>query len=634
MTIFLVSLPVNRQRLSSFEAERLHEALSLAAAGAGVETELDCSIVVVGEALEDLAHELAELGPINEGRQSGPGCLVTLSSAGRLTLARLGGSGLPEISVRPPNVSWTSLMPALLAVTIAIVTRRLLSALALGVVTGAVLAAADGSVTGPLLAASAGSAKILLDVLTVDFHVWIFLFTFSLIGMVNVATLSGGMAGLAEALGRLARGSRSTQMATAALGLAIFFDDYSNTVVVGSSMRPLSDRVKVSREKLAYLVDSTAAPIAGLALVSTWIGYEVSLIGDAMADLNLDGSPYALFVRTLPFRFYCLMTIGFVWLNIWLGREFGPMHDAQLRAETTGRVLRPGSRPLSGAAAPSPQGPPLARNALVPVLTVIFATLIGMALNGAGILAPDGLHLAKLADFDFARLMALEDNYLVQCRDGGWVLALASLTGSALAVVMGACYGRVQVLKLVRAWFSAWRILIFAFSLLILAWSIGHVNDQLGTGAFLVSSLADTLPSWLLPVLIFILAAVISFSTGSSWSTMAVLIPAAVPLAYHLGGPVLMVVSVGAVLDGSIFGDHCSPLSDTTIMSSIAAGCDHLDHVRTQLPYAVVVGLSAAFMGYITATFLHPLISCAVALLAFWIILRLVGRPVDSGAFY
>ena len=626
LTAVLAGLPVDEERRAGLSAERLHRDLEKLVRNDKSPTQLTCSYTGHGEESVRVARRIEEMAPLGPGEGTPEPCTVSIRISGGLYRATLERAHHPPQSLSSPRILWTSLLPALLAVALAVALRRLLTALLLGVVVGAALMGADGSAAGLLSGAVPGTGKILYSILTDKFHVYIFLFTFSLIGMVNVASASGGMTGVANALGRLARSSRSTQMSTALLGLAIFFDDYSNTVVVGSSMRPLSDKVRISREKLAYLVDSTAAPIAGLAVISTWIGYEVSLIGDAMKDLGLQGAPYTVFLSTIPYRYYCILTLGFVALNVWMRREYGAMADAQQRARLTGDVVRPGSRPLGGSLSPAVLGRPRAVNAAVPILVVIGLVLTGMTANGAGLLSPSGIHPDAWSRFDIARIFTLHDNYIVQCRDGAWVLAMASLAGSVLAVVLGWRVGKAPLRSLLRSWVSTGRVLLTAFSVLILAWSIGEVAGRLGTGAFLVGALAGTTPPWMLPMIVFGLSAMVSFATGSSWSTMAVLLPASVPLAFHVGGVPLMAVSLGAVLDGSIFGDHCSPLSDTTILSSISAGCDHIDHVRTQLPYALTVALAAVALGYLEATWLNPLFSYLLALTALGIFLRFVGR--------
>ena len=534
--LVLAMLPVDETSRGKADADRLYDALSQAAAASGSIGRYLCKQEAHGRDLLPMASAFAARGPLGAGDPLHSDCTLLLSRDGWRLTAELQGPEIKPVTASTVRIHWTSLLPALLAVTLAMATRRLIVSLLAGVALGAALASGDPSLWGVVKGASAGGIGRLAMVMVDDFRLYIFLFTFSLIGIVNVAVASGGMQGLADALGRLARSARSTQAATVLLGLAVFFDDYSNTVVVGGSMRPLADRARISREKLAYLVDSTTAPVAGLALISTWIGYEVSLIGDAMRELKMTESAYALFIQALPFRFYCILALVFVWLTIIMRREFGPMYTAQIRAATTGQLLRPGAQPLSGAKRPEILGRPLALNALLPVLTVIGAVLVGMAANGAGLLGPWYVNTAAWTTFDWGRLVQLEGNYLIACQDGAWVLAMASLLGTGVALIGGVAAGRAPFGRLVLAWLSSWRVLLLAFSVLILAWAIGDLNGELGTGAYLVAALGSTLSPFWVPVLIFLLGAAISFATGSSWGAMAVLLPAAVPLAYHVGG--------------------------------------------------------------------------------------------------
>ncbi len=626
ISIVLALLPANSDRIAALNAERLHAALKDSCAENGLDYPLSCNFVINQEELVPLTEELERLGPFSGRNGAVRDCTLSISSCGLLLKAQLSGNEITNLETSVPSLLWTSLLPAILAVCIAMATGRILPALATGVICGAVLQHFDATLLAPFSGAGSGTYRVLRNVLLDDFHIEIFLFTFAIIGMVNVASASGGISGLARLLGRMARGTRSTQAATALLGLAIFFDDYSNTIVLGSSMRPLTDKARISREKLSYIVDTTTAPVAALALVSTWIGYEVGLIGDIMKTLNIGGSPYGVFISTLPFRFYCIMSLIFLFANIASGREIGPMSVAQARSFTSGEVLRPGSKPLSGTATQAVSGRELALNAIVPILSVIVLVIIGMAANGAGIISPEGFNSAALSAFDWARLLTFENNYIVMCQNGTWVLMIAAFVGSGLAILLGTLYGNSPLTALFKAWLSSWKVLALAFGVLILAWSIGETNGNLGTGQYLVALLADSLPQWLLPLMIFITGALISFATGSSWGTMAVLLPAAVPLAWHMGGMPLLIIGVGAVLDGSIFGDHCSPLSDTTIMSSISSGCDLMDHVRTQMPYALIVAATAILLGYSIAVLTVPWLSYAVSALVFGLLLRFAGR--------
>jgi len=626
ISLALAFLPANQSRIATLNAERLHSALKETCQENGITYPISYNFVINEDALVPVTEEFERLGAFSGNVGVSRTGTLAISSSGLLLKAQLSGNEIKRIEASTPALLWTSLLPALLAVCMAVASRRILLALATGVVCGAVLQYSDGSLLSPLTGAFLGTYNVVRGVMFDDFHVEIFLFTFALIGMVNVASASGGMSGLARLLGRMARGARSSQAATAFLGLAIFFDDYSNTIVLGSSMRPLTDRARVSREKLSYIVDTTAAPVAALALVSTWIGYEVGLIGDVMKTLNVEGSPYGVFLSTLPFRFYCIMSLILLFVNIVSGREIGPMSEAQIRSLTTGQVLRPGSVPLSGAETPAALGRELALNAILPIVTVIFLVIAGMAANGAGIVTPEGFNAAAASVFDWNRFFTFEDNYIVLCQDGTWILMIAAFIGSALAVIMGVLYGKAPLFALIKAWIASWKVLALAFGVLILAWSIGDTNGNLGTGQYLVALLADSLPLWLLPLMIFIIGALISFATGSSWGTMAVLLPAAVPLAWHMGGMPLMIIGVGAVLDGSIFGDHCSPLSDTTIMSSISSGCDLMDHVRTQAPYALIAAAAAMITGYSIAILSIPWLSYIISSVVFILLFRFAGK--------
>ena len=617
--LLLSLIPVNPARLHENEARRVVDSLPLCGES-GPE-------LVVSAPVEDLRPLAKEIETrCNSSRKTSGQTAFSLTRAGnRLTLASSQQDTFSPVSVT--RAHWSALIPALLAVALAIATRLLLPSLLVGLCAGALLHGLDGTWIGPLAGASVGTGHILYSVMTDEFHVWIFVFTFSLIGMVNVMSAGGGIEGVARLLTRIAGKARSTQAATALMGLAVFFDDYSNAVVVGASMRPLSDRARIAREKLAFLIDSTAAPVAGLAVISTWIGYEIGLIGTGLDEIGLNPSPFSVFLAALPFRFYCIFTLLFIAVNVWTGREYGSMREACRRALDSGEVLRPGSHPLAGATSPDAKGEPRALGAILPVAVVIASVLMGMVLDGAGFFGDVSLREAAQA-FDWSKIFALEGSYLTLGENGAMVLAYAALLGSLLALVLGLALGGAPFSWLVRAWFSAGKTLLLAFGVLILAWALGHVNGLLGTSSFIVSSLAGDTPPWALPVVVFFIAGGISFATGSSWGTMAVLLPAVIPLAHHVGGLPLLLVTVGTVLDGSIFGDHCSPLSDTTIMASIAANCDHIDHVRTQFPYSFTIAVAALGVGYLWVQWVPPWVSYLLAPVVFFMIFKLFGRRV------
>ena len=551
------------------------------------------------------------------------GCLALALALGFCAL-------LPEVD----GASGWGLFPPILAILIGILTRRLILGLSLAVVAGAFLATTEPT-TSDFLTTVLG--KVIFTYLYAPvfnaFSGYILAFTACLIGMVRVTSLAGGNRGIAELLSRGAGGARSSRLATFLMGLAIFFDDYANTIVVGSTMRPITDRFRVSREKLAYLVDSTAAPIAGLAIISTWIGYEVGLFEDLMNDLGTGYSGYQLFFAALPSRFYCIFTLIFVISSVLLGRDFGPMRRAEIRARDTGKVLADGSRPMTGQyneVTTADHVDPKWWVAALPVLMVVAAVIAGMGLDTRT--NPEVIEASAHGMFSSAYWAAAFKN-----ADSAGVLFRASILGALAAFTLALTRRRTDTNKTaitlsdaVSTFFRGVWGVWYAFAILILAWAIKAVCDDVGTGAYLTELLSPVISPILLPLLIFLLASVVAFSIGTSWTTMAILIPTVVPLAHSLGGMPLTILAAAAVLDGAIFGDHCSPISDTTVLSSIASSCDHLAHVKTQMPYALATMLVAAVFGYVGTTLLYPsYVGLLLGFVALVLLLRLIGKSPD-----
>ena len=472
--------------------------------------------------------------------------------------------------------------------------------------------------------------------LTDSFQLFILAFTVSLIGMVRVVAVAGGTRGIAEALARSAHGRPRARLATWLLGVAIFFDDYANTLVVGTTMRPVCDRLRISREKLAYLVDSTAAPVAGVAVISTWIGYEVGLLQDAMDELGAGISGYELFFRALSSRFYCWLAILFVGATVLLRRDAGPMLAAERRAATRGEVLRPGAVPLTGSGAERNLEPPEGvtpdwRLAAAPVLVVLVGVILGMQWDAWG--HPD----VRSARLEVGILGPSYWTAVLGNAAGAKVMFLAAVAGSATAFLLAVSRRREDGSRPVSAWMAlrAWLGGVTGFHralvILVLAWAIKEACGAVDTSGYLVAALGDSMPPHLLPVLVFLLAAAVAFSIGTSWTTMAILLPTTLPLAHALGGLPTTVLVAAAVLDGAIFGDHCSPISDTTVLSSVAAGCDHLDHVKTQVPYALGIMSVAAVFGYLGTAVAYPAwVGLVLGIAVSWGGLRLLGEDPDT----
>ena len=493
----------------------------------------------------------------------------------------------------------------------ALATNRVFPSLGVAVVAGGLLHAggsSSGGLSWPLTGFTDAARFVGQSVWPANgdpAHLQILLLVVLMMAMVSVMLVGGGLHGVARRLARYARSPQSTQFVTVLMGLVVFFDDYANTMIVGPTMRPLSDRQRVSREKLAFIVDATAAPVAGLALVSTWIGYEVGLLGETADSLGLAKDGYAMFLDAVGFRFYCLGMIAFMVCNALSGEDFGAMAGAERRARQLGKPLDDNARPITTraftAVQPHPQARILARVGIVPVLGLLLAFLGGMWVSGGGWAAFGSDRLAPLRISVWREALNQADNNLL--------LALAAAFGLLVAVLMTLAVARAPAPAVAKAMLLGARSSLLPVAILVMAWSLTETCDALGTGPFLASILVGSLPPAVYPPLVFLVACLISFATGTSWGTMAILIPTALPVAFQLDGQsygLVTIVSIAAVLDGAIFGDHCSPISDTTILSSAASSCDHLAHVRTQLPYSLFVAGLALSMGYVPAALGTP----------------------------
>ncbi|MFT7680131.1 MAG: Na+/H+ antiporter NhaC [Planctomycetota bacterium] len=537
-----------------------------------------------------------------------------------------------------PN-QW-NLLPPLIAIFFAILLRKPVISLLAGVVLGAVLVpwlSGSGMAEALMLGLQSVPMKYLADQLQDNERTYLILFVVFMLAMVGVITRAGGIRGMMDRLSRYAEGARASQTTTWIMGLAIFFDDYANTILVGTTMRPLMDKAKVSREKLAYIVDSTAAPVAGISIFSTWIAFEVSTFSSSLPDAGIAASEgYGIFLQTLPYRFYCLLTLFFVALVTMSGRDFGPMLKAECRARG-GKLLADGATPLGGGndadLEAAPGVTPLARVALIPLATFLFSTLY-MILQSGGAFAA-GVDLTSSEAW----------TQILYNGSGAYPLMVGSAAGLIIAVILARTRG-LDPAAIVSAGWSSLRSMGVAILILYLAWMIGGVCKELGTAGYLAVLLGDSIPDIVLPVMLFILSAAVAFSTGSSWSTMSILLPLVVGLSFRLGsngsvgGELLMVMSIGAVLEGAIFGDHCSPISDTTVMSSIASGSDHIDHVRTQAPYAALTMLVALLIGYFPAAFFAgdigkalPFMCLALGALALVFVLFTRGKKATAEMF-
>ena len=546
---------------------------------------------------------------------------------------------------------WT-LIPPLLALLLAFLTRNVILSLFLGVLSGTwMVALVSGDLLGSITGAFFNSTDYFIGTLADRWDAGIIMQVLVIGALIALITRMGGMRAIADLVVKIAKGPRSAQITMWISSWVIFFDDYANALIIGPIMRPLCDKYRISREKLAYIVDSTAAPVAGIMLISTWIGTELVNINEGLAIAGVTGvTAYGIFIDTIPYRFYNIMALFFVFATAFLLRDFGPMLKAEVRARTTGATINPGSEVMETEKVVDEEKeeikenygilktskkvtPPNIWNALIPVGVLIISAVVLFYTNGAAAVGAEALE--GLSFFE-----AVREAY--SNSDASIVLFQAGLLACIVAIIMG-FFEKIFTLKDgIETWAHGMKSMLFVCIVLILAWSIGSVIGDLGTAHFLVSNLSDVLPQFIVPALIFIIAAVVSFATGTAYGTMAILLPLCIPLAAAIVGItgmeitssgdayVYILMCSSAVLTGAIFGDHSSPISDTSILSSMGAGCSLLDHVITQIVYAVTVGV-VVIAGYILVGLgLNVWITLLVMAAILVLILLFVGKKVPT----
>ena len=519
---------------------------------------------------------------------------------------------------------WLSILPPLIAIVMALVAKEVISSLFFGVLVGAfIMALYSGH--SPAEALGGGLLRT-VDTYVVGAifeleHIQIIVFTLLIGGMVRLITANGGMRGVVNWLSKRAKGPRSGQLMTFIMDLCVFFDDYSNTLVVGNTMRPIADKLKISREKLSYIVDSTSAPVVAIAFVTTWIGAELSYIQDGLDVIGLEENAYFVFINSLKYSFYPILTLGFVLMLIYSQRDYGPM----LKAERKARM----ATPTNSENIDNQQENAHLIDALIPLLVLIFGTIIGLFVTGYKSEIWNDPNYGLFPKI--SSTIGEANSYLA--------LIWSSLLSLLTAIVLTLRHGTMIFTKIIEEMIEGIKTMFNAVLILTMAWSISLITSDMHTAEFVSQLLLKwSLSPVLVPMLTFILAALIGFSTGTSWGTMAILYPLILPASWMLCINAGMSVDatmplfynvVASVLAGAVMGDHCSPISDTTIMSSLASGCDHLQHVGTQMPYALTVGCVAVFIGVLpTALGLPSWIAFLMGLAVLAVIVRFVGKKV------
>ena len=528
-----------------------------------------------------------------------------------------------------------TLIPPIVAIVLAFITKNVVISLFIGVLSGGFILNLTGfNVFGALTQAFLDFIDRALNSLADPWNAGIIMQVLVIGGVINLVAKMGGAKAIAEALAKKAKTAKSTQLITWFLGICVFFDDYANSLIVGPIMRPVADKMKISRERLAFIIDATAAPIAGLAIISTWIGLEVSLISEGFETIGVEASGFVVFLQTIPYRFYNILILAFIVITTITLREFGPMRKAEIAARK--------SKDLAGEEVVATsshmdelepkEGVKLSIwNAIVPIGALIISAVVAFYYSGySTIMAGDDTAIQAIITNSPLSFKAILETFAAS--DASVALFQSALFASIVAIIMSVCKKIFTISEAIEAWVDGMKGLIITGVILILAWSLGSVIKELGTAQYLVEALNGAIPAFLLPSLIFVLGAVISFSTGTAYGTMSILMPLAIPLAYKINPEMsFVIVSTSAVLTGAIFGDHCSPISDTTILSSMGAGCNHIDHVKTQMWYALFVAAITILFGYIPAGFGLPIyIVLPMSFVALFIGIMIFGKKVEE----
>lgn len=530
---------------------------------------------------------------------------------------------------------WT-ILPPIIAIALAFITKNVVISLFIGTLSGCFLLQIIGS--NPFMAiiqAFLDFVQRALNSLADPWNAGIVLQVMVIGGVISLVSKMGGAKAIAESLAKKAKTPRSAQLITWFLGVLVFFDDYANSLIVGPIMKPVADKMKISRERLSFIIDATAAPIAGIMIVSTWIGLEVGLIKDGFTLIGQEVDAFGVFLSTIPYRFYNILILIFVVATSLLLRDFGPMRKAEINARKG--YISDASKEITldkdveDEMAPKEGVKLSVWNAIIPIGALMISALISFYYSGyTAIMGSEDVVLQNLMTTSPASFTAIREAF--SASDASVALFQSALFASIVAIFMAVCKKIFTFSEAVEVWIDGMKGLIITGVILILAWSLSSVIKELGTAAYLVKLLSSSIPQFLLPSIIFILGAVISFATGTAYGTMGILMPLAIPLSYSISPEMgYVIVGTSAVLTGAIFGDHCSPISDTTIMSSMGAGCDHISHVRTQMPYALSVAAITILFGYIPVGLGFSIwLVLPLAIAAIFALVYFVGKPVDN----
>lgn len=507
-----------------------------------------------------------------------------------------------------PEFGIFALLPPLLAIALAMLTKQVLFSLFIGIWIGATMLSGWNPLTG--LIDTFG--EFIIPAMGDSWNASVLLMTMFVGAFSLMIEKGGGAFAFAKALKDKIKTRKQGQIISWLGGLLIFFSDSTNPVVIGPVLRPITDGLKISREKLAYILDSTSATVPALLPFTAWGAFIIGIIGDQFQNIDRAEAPFMGFVQAIPFQFYGLSAILMVLIIAVTGMDFGPMKKAEERARKEGKLLRDGANPLRDEVSieiPDDANPTI-WNIVLPLISLIVL-ILGMFLY--------------TGDFP-------NESFLDALSSGNSMLSLvfAFFISSIIAALLSIKSKVFTPGEALDNWVAGIEQMVTALLILILAWSIGEVAGSVGTSDYIVAVTEGFLTPSMMYIGIFVASAITAFSTGTSWGTFAIFLPISIPLAAAIGAPIYP--AIATVISGGIFGDHCSPISDTTVLSSMGATCDHIDHVNTQIPYALTAA-AAASLGYLVvgiteSTIFGLLVTLGSLLLIIFLIGKFFGENV------
>jgi len=464
------------------------------------------------------------------------------------------------------DYGFLTLLPPLVALICCFATKRVLLSLFIGVLTGGVIIS-----SGNPISAFVYCLQSIINSMKDEWNAHLLLFNFFMGSGVALIWRLGGSKALSKWAKKRIKNRNQAGIAAWLLGIMIFINDYINAAIVGNVFRDIFDEMKISKEKFSYIVDSTAAPVATF-FISDWTAFQVGMVQSGIDAAGIkDISAFEGFLIGIPMNFYCILAVLMVGVLLITKRDFGPMLEAENRVLTTGKTFSDNAKPMLDVAdemGEAKDTKPMLVSFFLPILVLIVVTLIGFYWTGKG---PDKTFVQILGDADAAKALL-------------WGAFSMTLTGAIIALSSRI----MNVSETMDTIIDGFKLMLLACAILVMAWTLGGVAKEMKLSDFVIQLIGNNLHPGIMPLAIFLFGCLIAFATGTSWGTMTILTPIAIPLAYKLSGdPVFAVMISGVVFSGAIFGDHCSPISDTTVLSSIFSGADHMDHVSTQIPYAI-----------------------------------------------